>query len=144
MTAAAHTCEVAPAPGLPVLDRRELDANTLGDPALQKELFELYFGHAVQALERMEKALQEEDPVNWSASAHGIKGTARTLGLLRLGEIAAEAEAAGKHGAKALTRPRLNALRHALTSATIAAHGHLALVLKPAQRIFEEPLIAER
>ena len=56
----------------PVLDREELDANTLSDPALQKELFELYFGHAAQALSKMRAAMETKDRVNWTATAHGL------------------------------------------------------------------------
>lgn len=114
----------------PVLDREELDANTLGDPALQKELFELYFSHAAQALNKMLKAMEAKDRVNWTATAHGLKGTARTLGLLRLAEVAAEAEAAGERGTAGLTPERLAALQSAFTGASAAAHAHIAQVDK--------------
>ena len=110
----------------PVLDRAELDANTMSDPALQKELFDLYFGHAAQAMLKMRKALADADRVTWTASAHGLKGTARTLGLMRLAETAAEAEAAGERGEIGMTPERVETLQRALTAASAAAHGHLA------------------
>ena len=116
--------------GAPVLDRAELDANTLSDPALQKELFELYFGHAAQALGTLNAALTEGDARAWTHAAHGLKGTARTLGLLRLAEVAGEAEAAGERGLTGLTVERLAALQSALTAASAAAHGYLAQVAR--------------
>lgn len=116
--------------GAPVLDRRELDANTMGDPALQKELFDLYFGHAAQALIKMRAALAEGDVASWTAAAHGLKGTARTLGLLRLADTAAEAEAAGGSDKAGPTAERLKALEYDLTAASAAAHGYLAQALR--------------
>ena len=110
----------------PTLDRAALDANTMSDPALQKELFELYFGHAPSSLQKMADALRNADPAGWTEGAHALKGTASTLGLMRLADAAAAAEAAGRAGPTGLTEKRFAAVRDALTASIAAAQSYLA------------------
>ncbi len=81
-------------------DKATLDANTMGDAALQDELFELYFDHAPNNFAMMRAALDDGAARGWKEGAHALKGAARTLGLLALGEAAAAAEAAGPSEAR--------------------------------------------
>lgn len=77
----------------PALDPAALDANTMSNAALQAELFQLFFDQAPSHLGAMRAALVAGDRRAWSEGAHAIKGTARTLGLMRLAELTARAEA---------------------------------------------------
>lgn len=104
----------------PILDVVTLDANTMADPALQAELFELYFDHAPKSVAQMRSALS--GGAHWAAGAHALKGTARTLGFLALGEAAAEAEKLGP------SAERLARLETLLQEARKAADAHLASV----------------
>lgn len=77
----------------PILDPATLDANTMNDPSLQRELLDLYAEHAPALLENLDAALRTGSSDEWVHGAHGIKGMARTLGLIRLERLAAAAEA---------------------------------------------------
>lgn len=76
----------------PRLDRAALDANTMADRSLQSELFQLYFDQAPTYFAHMRRGVSEDNPTIWSAGCHGLKGTARTLGLIALADAAAAAE----------------------------------------------------
>ncbi len=76
----------------PLFDRDELNGNTLSDSALQRELFDLYFGQAPSLFNTLQLAIASGDQTSWVEAAHALKGTARTLGLMKLGEVAADAE----------------------------------------------------
>lgn len=121
-----------------VFDRATLDENTMSDPDLQAELFALYFGHAPRNLDAMRAGLEgapgarcragapAEALRQWTDGAHAIKGTARTLGFLRLAAVAAEAEAAHpcparlERVAAALTQAEKVAAAHRLASSHVA------------------------
>lgn len=92
-TPSAHACfdECA---SMPLFDRDVLDSNTLSDRALQRELFDLYFGQAPSLFDKLKSALRDGAVGPWREAAHALKGTARTLGLMRLGEVSAVAEEA--------------------------------------------------
>lgn len=102
------------------LDRAALAENTMSDLALQKELFDLYFAQAPSYLSGMRDALAIGDQTGWSAAAHSLKGTARTLGLMRLAGAAAEAEASTPEA------PLLLAVDDEYVGALAAAYAYLA------------------
>lgn len=104
----------------PAIDPPTLDANTMSNLELQRELFDLYFGQAPDHLGRMRDALGDGPTTGWKESAHALKGTARTLGLLRLAEAALSAEKC------APSAPALTAVENAYVSAVSAAHAYLA------------------
>ncbi|MEM9095723.1 MAG: Hpt domain-containing protein, partial [Pseudomonadota bacterium] len=81
---------------LPVLDREELNHNTMHDRALQEELFDLMFDQTGVYLNQLRDAIAARDVGAWKAGAHGIKGTARSLGLIRLSQTAAHAETSAR------------------------------------------------
>lgn len=79
---------------IPVLDTAQLNHNTMHDRALQRELFQLLFDQTGVYLSQLRQAVETRDAAAWRAGAHGIKGTAKSLGLIRLSETATSAEAA--------------------------------------------------
>lgn len=110
----------------PLFDRAELDGNTLSDRCLQRELFDLYFGQAPSLFDSLRKALANEDQTAWLEAAHALKGTARTLGLMRLGEAAAAAED------NAPEPSLLKALEDAYAASVGAAEAYLGSVASAA------------
>ncbi len=108
------------------LDPAVLDENTMRDLALQKELFGLYFGQSSVYLATMAEALNGGDRVAWSAAAHGLKGTARTLGFLRLAAATAAAERV------APSHQLISEVEDAVLDARAAAAAYLARVAQAA------------
>ena len=76
----------------PVIDRQALDRNTMGNESLQRELFMLYFDQAPVYLDQLEEALAGGDADGWRQAAHGLKGSSRALGFLKLAAISRECE----------------------------------------------------
>ena len=70
-------------------DGDALSRNTMGDADLQREVLQLFYQQVGEMLENLEGS--KTDKV-WYQSAHAIKGSARSVGLLRLGQLAEEAE----------------------------------------------------
>lgn len=104
-----------------VLDRDELDRNSMGDRALQKELFDLYFDHAPKNFASLRAALDGSGPAGgWKEGAHALKGAARTLGMAALGEVAAAAERSSP------SADRLAAIEAAFAAARAAVDAYLA------------------
>ncbi|MEL6980664.1 MAG: Hpt domain-containing protein, partial [Pseudomonadota bacterium] len=72
------------------------------------------------------------DAKAWMDGAHGLKGTARTLGLIRLADLSAEAQFAAEAGPSGVTADRFTAIEDALVDAMSAAHAYLAQSLAKA------------
>jgi HPt (histidine-containing phosphotransfer) domain-containing protein len=77
---------------LPVLDRDHLALYTGGDTGLEAELFGLLTAQIAACLAKMENAADAED---WQAAAHTLKGAARGVGAMALGQACEAAEAGG-------------------------------------------------
>ncbi|MEO1329012.1 MAG: Hpt domain-containing protein [Pseudomonadota bacterium] len=110
----------APGPRLKSLEPAILGENTMHDVSLQKELFDLYFGQTATYLAALSESVTTRDRRAWSNAAHGLKGTARTLGLMRLAEATTIAE--GASPAHAL----LSEIEDAVVDARAAAAAYLA------------------
>lgn len=80
------------AAGLKVLDRAHLALYSGGDAALEAELFGLLQDQIEACLARMSQAAPGADQV-WRDAAHTLKGAARGVGAMQLGEACAAAEA---------------------------------------------------
>ena len=76
----------------PVIDRQALDRHTMGNAALQQELFILFFDQMPVYLDQLEEAISSNDQDSWRMAAHGIKGSSRALGFTRLAKLSAECE----------------------------------------------------
>jgi HPt (histidine-containing phosphotransfer) domain-containing protein len=73
----------------PVLDRDHLARYTGGDAALEAELFGLLQGQIDACVAKLRAAQAE---AGWTQAAHTLKGAARGVGAMALGEACAEAE----------------------------------------------------
>lgn len=96
--------------------------NTMRDTALQRELFELYFAQSGQYLASMREGAAQGDHTAWRIGSHSLKGTAQSLGLMRLAAASARAEAAGPKAGL----PAIEAIEDALVEARAAAAAYLA------------------
>ena len=76
----------------PVIDRQALDRHTMGNAALQQELFILFFDQMPVYLDQLDEAVSSADQDSWRMAAHGIKGSSRALGFTRLAKLSAECE----------------------------------------------------
>ena len=70
-------------------DPEALSRNTVGDVDLQREVLQLFYQQVGEMLQNLGNS--KTDQV-WYQSAHAIKGSACSIGLLRLGQLAEEAE----------------------------------------------------
>ena len=103
----------------------------MSDLSLQAELFDLYFGQAPEHFDTLHQALDAGEPVTrapynngrtaWRRVGHTMKGTARTLGLVQLGEAALAVEKAPM-----LTPDLVESLADAVAAAQGAAASYLA------------------
>ncbi len=73
----------------PVLDRDHLARYTAGDAALEAELFGLLSSQIDACIARLKTATAE---AGWRDAAHTLKGAARGVGAMALGEACAQAE----------------------------------------------------
>lgn len=76
----------------PVIDRQALDRHTMGNAALQQELFVLFFDQMPVYIDQLEEALESGDEESWRMGAHGIKGSSRALGFARLASLSLDCE----------------------------------------------------
>jgi HPt (histidine-containing phosphotransfer) domain-containing protein len=73
-----------------VLDGAHLDRQTMGDAELRREVLALADAQFAELLPLLERATEAERP----ALAHRLKGAARAVGAMALGNVAAKLEAA--------------------------------------------------
>lgn len=73
----------------PVLDRDHLAQYTGGDAALEAELFGLLSAQIDSCISQLRSTRAE---AGWAQAAHTLKGAARGVGAMALGEACAEAE----------------------------------------------------
>lgn len=98
--------------GPKVLDRAHLAMYSGGDAALEAELFGLLEGQIEACVVRMSQAAPG-DAQAWRDAAHTLKGAARGVGAMQLGEACATAE----------TRPHDRAALEAVMTAAEAARA---------------------
>jgi len=67
-----------------------LDEFTAGDKHLVREVLKVFCAEAVEWGERL-----DSDPENWARVIHTMKGTSRSIGADRLGDLCQQAEATG-------------------------------------------------
>lgn len=76
----------------PIVDLGHLDEFTDGDPALERELAELYLATAEGYLGELEHKLRAAQ--DWRRVAHALNGASRNLGATRVAALAEAAEQA--------------------------------------------------
>jgi DNA-binding response OmpR family regulator len=97
----APTRGAGPASNLLALDKdrvRELQELAGDDPALLRELIELFLSGAPDQLDRMRHAAEDEDAPALRRAAHTLKGSSGQMGALRLQEICGLIEALSATG----------------------------------------------
>ncbi len=72
-----------------LLDRNQLAQFSGGDVAMEREILGFFHTNASGYIAEMERA---GDGDEWEMMAHKLKGAARSIGAMALGEIAEEAE----------------------------------------------------
>ena len=101
-----------------VLDRDHLARYTAGDAALEAELFALLESQIEACVSVLEQTRNEGD---WRAAAHTLKGAARGVGAMALGEACAAAETQPLDPAAALAvRDEADKARAAMEAAKAA------------------------
>lgn len=75
-----------------VLDRDHLARYTAGDAALEAELFALLGAQIDACTTALREAADGRDAEGWARAAHTLKGAARGVGAMALGEACAMAE----------------------------------------------------
>jgi PAS domain S-box-containing protein len=111
----------APAAGPVEVDRASLESlaalQSEGDPDIVKELVDIFEREAGPRFERLAAAAAAADPDALMREAHGLKGTAASIGAKRLAALAKELEDRGRGGLAAGAAERVEALREAYRSA---------------------------
>jgi PAS domain S-box-containing protein len=108
-------------PDAPVLDASVFSAlSVAGDAALGAELARLFTQESAGALAGLRAALAGEDGDDVARAAHGLKGSASTLGAIQVSALAAEMERAGRDERLADAARLLERLVPAVGAATAA------------------------
>lgn len=72
-------------PGRAIFDQEHLRQYTGGDPALERELVDLFLSHFAPVRTQLETARSARD---WKFAAHSLKGSARSIGAPRVAALA--------------------------------------------------------
>jgi PAS domain S-box-containing protein len=114
----------------PVLDMAVFGQLGSADPSLAGELARLFAREARGALAGLRAAMAERDGADVARAAHGLKGSASTLGAMEVSDLAARLERAGREGrlddaAELLGRlaPAVEAASEALSAAARNGSG---------------------
>ncbi len=103
----------------PDFDFEYFNAYTSGDDALQREVLSLFFDQIPGLIEKFGPDGSSHD---WQATAHAIKGSARGVGLKRIGDLCeamerqADAADAAKHTALTQVQEALAAARASIAA----------------------------
>jgi len=95
-----------------VLDLDHLAQYTGGDPCLERELMGLFRTQANQQVENIAVAFDDDA---WKMATHTLKGSARSIGALRVGQRAADLEAIGFTGDESEKQEMIASLRNDLS-----------------------------
>jgi HPt (histidine-containing phosphotransfer) domain-containing protein len=98
----------------PPIDHGHLARYTFGNKALELEVLQLFAHQAPEYLEQLRSAASEKE---WRDAAHTIKGSARAVGAMRVGDRAEKAEALRASPDAAARARAIAALEEALDEA---------------------------
>jgi HPt (histidine-containing phosphotransfer) domain-containing protein len=116
---ACGNAEVAPPP----IDRKYLSRFTMGNPALEREVLELFAAQTLLYLDQLRSAQTRKA---WSEAAHTIKGSAAAVGAARLAGLAETAEKLDIAAECARSAARRERELAALAVAIDEARGYIA------------------
>ncbi|WP_108883162.1 Hpt domain-containing protein [Anderseniella sp. Alg231-50] len=93
-----------------VVDLAHLDQYTLGDHSLQSELLQLF---RVQLKDQTQELVSCADAAAWKSAVHTLKGAARSVGAVQVGDVAEAMEqvAFSDEAGRAAVLSRLIAVR---------------------------------
>jgi signal transduction histidine kinase/HPt (histidine-containing phosphotransfer) domain-containing protein/BarA-like signal transduction histidine kinase len=96
----AAVAQAVPAsPEEPAVDVSRFNDMSGGDPAMARELIEMFDKQTSQQLKQIEDALRTKDASTVGHVAHSCKGASATLGMKRLAAVMLKLEKLGKSGA---------------------------------------------
>jgi HPt (histidine-containing phosphotransfer) domain-containing protein len=72
-------------PGMAIFDQEHLRQYTGGDPALERELVDLFLSHFAPVRTQLETARSAGD---WKFATHSLKGSARSIGAPKVAVLA--------------------------------------------------------
>lgn len=101
----------------PVLDRAHLARYTLGDARLEAEVLGLFAGQLPKLLQSLNNAASDSD---WQMATHTLKGSARSVGAMRLAHAAEAAEKSGFSASPSERATLIDAVSAAAAEATAA------------------------
>lgn len=123
-----------------VLDVSQLETMTGGDAALAVEALGIFRSQAETWGRLLDPAAAS---AQWADAAHAIKGAARSVGCMALGEVCATAETLGRSGEHSLVRAgvAIAAIKDALGEAieAIAHVEHQLLMRKSFTGVRSDP-----
>ena len=90
------------------------------------ELVEIFVRETDPRLERLRKAIEEDDPELLMREAHGLKGTAASIGAGKLAQIAKGMEEGGHAGSVAGADALLRDLRDEYARVSVALRERVA------------------
>lgn len=105
------------------VDLAHLARYTLGEPALEREVLELFCTQSVLYLEQMRAAMSDKA---WKDAAHSLKGSARAIGAWKTARVAERAEALKGDGLTQFRAARITELEASLRE----AERYIAALLK--------------
>jgi HPt (histidine-containing phosphotransfer) domain-containing protein len=79
-------------PGSPDLDLEQFEDAADHDPAMERELIDLYLADTPKLLASLRAAIADRAAALTQRHAHTLKGGSRTIGAMALGELAEEME----------------------------------------------------
>jgi len=83
--------------GLPIFDQQQLRRVVMGNVTLLKRIIEVFSTDAIRQVSEISALIKnEQDQIVLERALHSLKGEARNLGAMRLGEIAYQGELAAK------------------------------------------------
>jgi HPt (histidine-containing phosphotransfer) domain-containing protein len=83
---------------LPVFDAEDFLRRMMGDESLVRKVLAAFLGDMPAQISKLRTLIAERAAEAAGKQAHTIKGAARNVGGMALGEVAARIEAAGKTG----------------------------------------------
>ncbi|MFA5137736.1 MAG: ATP-binding protein [Elusimicrobiota bacterium] len=88
--------------GKPAVEVQALERMRLlqppGEPDIVKDLISTYLGFAPAQVEAMTRAFAAQDARTLDKASHALKGSSRTMGAMRLGDLCADVERAARAG----------------------------------------------
>lgn len=111
-------------PAAQVLDLKHLDHQTLGDPALRRDVLQLFVDETPRFIADLKAAT---DSGSWRMAVHTLKGVSLNLGAFRLAQLCRSFETAEAAG----TQRQKQEAAEQIAGAILEARSAIADTLRP-------------